>query len=145
MTMATAKRILRRSLACVLLAGAAPLAAADDTDGTWAAAEMSPADLRAQVAADASSLVILDVRTPEEFAAGYIPGASNVDLNGPDFKGEVGKLPKDGEYAVYCRSGNRSATALAQMKELGFTNAYHLAGGIGAWQAAGGEIAVATP
>ncbi|MCA0336672.1 MAG: rhodanese-like domain-containing protein [Actinobacteria bacterium] len=90
-------------------------------------------------------VTILDVRTPEEFAAGYIPGAINVDLNGPDFKGEVGKLPKDGEYAVYCRSGNRSATALAQMKELGFTNAYHLAGGIGAWQAAGGEIAVATP
>ena len=77
---------------------------------------------------------------PEEFAAGHLRGAVNIDVNGPDFKAAVGELSKDGEYALYCRSGNRSATALATMKDLGFTHAYHLGGGIGAWTAAGGEV-----
>ena len=81
-------------------------------------------------------VTILDVRTPEEFAAGYIPGAINVDLNGPDFKGEVGKLPKDGEYAVYCRSGNRSRSAADILARAGFTQLYDL-GGIMQWQMAG--------
>ena len=85
-------------------------------------------------------VTVVDVRTPEEFAAGHLRGAVNIDVNGPDFKAAVGELSKDGEYALYCRSGNRSATALATMKDLGFTHAYHLGGGIGAWTAAGGEV-----
>ena len=85
-------------------------------------------------------VTVLDVRTPEEYAAGHLRDAVNIDVNGADFAGAVGALPKDGEYAVYCRSGNRSATALATMKDLGFTHAYHLGGGIGAWVANGGEV-----
>jgi rhodanese-related sulfurtransferase len=41
---------------------------------------------------------------------------------------------------VYCRSGNRSGVAVATMAGQGFTNAYHLQGGITAWQQAGGEV-----
>lgn len=83
---------------------------------------------------------ILDVRTPAEFASGHLPGAVNIDVNGSGFDKAISALPADGEYAVYCRSGNRSATALARMKDLGRGTAYHLGGGIGAWVANGGKV-----
>ncbi len=83
--------------------------------------------------------VVLDVRTPAEFAAGHLAGAVNLDVNGADFRTKVGALARDVPYAVYCRSGNRSGTALAMMRQLGFTSTYHLGGGIQAWIAAGGR------
>ena len=81
-------------------------------------------------------VTVLDVRTPAEFAGGHLEGAQPADING-DFEQAVAALDRSAPYAVYCRSGNRSATAVAVMKDLGFTNAWHLDGGIGAWQAAG--------
>ncbi|AQP46153.1 hypothetical protein RPIT_12440 [Tessaracoccus flavus] len=83
--------------------------------------------------------VILDVRTPEEFAAGHIPGAINLDVQSPTFADDVASLDNAVPYAVYCRSGNRSQVALDIMTERGF-EAFHLAGGIGAWQSAGYDI-----
>ena len=82
-------------------------------------------------------VVILDVRTPEEFADGHLEGTVNIDALTTDFQAQLDKLDRDVVYAVYCRSGNRSDAALHQMAELGFTSAHHLAGGIGAWQQAG--------
>ncbi|MBM6405343.1 rhodanese-like domain-containing protein [Phycicoccus sp. CSK15P-2] len=84
---------------------------------------------------------LLDVRTPEEFAQGHLPGAVNIDLQSPTFGAEVSQLPADGVYAVYCRSGNRSAVAVAQMTAAGYPNAYDLAGGFVDWRQAGGEVA----
>lgn len=83
---------------------------------------------------------LVDVRTPEEFAAGHLPGAVNIDLQDPGFAEQVATLDPQGAYAVYCRSGNRSAVAVEQMTGLGFTNAYDLAGGFVDWQEAGGEV-----
>ncbi|HSK27130.1 MAG TPA: rhodanese-like domain-containing protein [Jiangellales bacterium] len=85
-------------------------------------------------------VTVLDVRTPEEFAAGHLPDAVNVDLAGPDFDAEVAELPTADTYLVYCRSGNRSAVAAARMAALGFTSLYDVQGGIQDWQAAGGEV-----
>ena len=84
--------------------------------------------------------VILDVRTPAEFASGHLAGAKNVDFEAAGFRDAIKALAKDVPYAVYCHSGNRSGTALALMKGLGFTQTFHLAGGIQAWSAAGGAI-----
>lgn len=83
---------------------------------------------------------ILDVRTPEEFAAGHLPGAVNIDVSAPDFADRIGALAPDAPYAVYCRSGNRSAAAVEQMTAAGFTQAFDLGGGIIDWQEAGGEV-----
>jgi phage shock protein E len=83
---------------------------------------------------------ILDVRTPAEFASGHLAGARNLDIESPDFAAGLAQLPKDAPYAVYCRSGNRSGQAIAAMQALGFTQAYHLGGGIGAWTSAGGSV-----
>jgi rhodanese-related sulfurtransferase len=66
------------------------------------------------------STVIIDVRTPEEFASGHLEGAENVDLQSGAFEAEISEYALDGEYVVYCRSGNRSAQAAALMDSLGF-------------------------
>ncbi len=73
--------------------------------------------------------VIVDVRTPEEFATGHLEGAVNVDLQSGDFEGEISSLPVDGEYVVYCQSGNRSAQAVDIMTTNGFDDVVD-AGGI---------------
>lgn len=115
-------------LASVAPAVSAPANGAQLDAATFAAAMKRP------------GTVILDVRTPAEFAAGHLPGAINIDVEAASFRSTVGALAKDVPYAVYCRSGNRSATALAVMKALGFTTTFHLGGGIQAWSAAGGAV-----
>ncbi|MEO8518767.1 MAG: rhodanese-like domain-containing protein [Dermatophilaceae bacterium] len=93
----------------------------------------------------APGTVVLDVRTPAEFAAGHLPNAKNIDIEGPDFASGIAALDKKGTYAVYCRSGNRSATAMEQMTAASFTQVYDLAGGIGAWQSMGGPMTMGNP
>jgi phage shock protein E len=66
--------------------------------------------------------VIIDVRTPGEFATGHLEGAINIDVQSPDFAAQVMELDKDGEYFIYCRSGNRSGQAIAQMNQMGFSD-----------------------
>ena len=81
------------------------------------------------------SAFLLDVRTPEEFEQGFIPGATNIDIHlGQGFIDEVEKLDKDKAFFVYCRSGARSAQACAIMNQLGFEKTYNLLGGILEWE-----------
>ena len=81
--------------------------------------------------------IILDVRTSSEFHNGHIEGALNIDVNLPSFSEELEQLDRNAAYLVYCRTGNRSRTALRIMDDLGFTRAYHLANGITEWVDAG--------
>jgi rhodanese-related sulfurtransferase len=74
--------------------------------------------------------VLLDVRTPSEFAAGHMDEAINIDFESPTFTTEVGLLDKTKPYFVYCRSGNRSGQAIAIMQKEGFKNIFELQGGI---------------
>ncbi|WP_042214974.1 rhodanese-like domain-containing protein [Demequina mangrovi] len=82
-------------------------------------------------------VVVIDVRTPEEFAQGHLPDAVNIDVSGSAFDSEVATLDPEGDYAVYCRSGNRSRAAIDQMAADGVEGTVGLEGGIGAW---GGEV-----
>ncbi|MFC3414145.1 rhodanese-like domain-containing protein [Algoriphagus hitonicola] len=77
--------------------------------------------------------VILDVRTPGEFAGGKIRGARNIDLMSRDFTKQIQNLPKDKTYLVYCRSGNRSGQACEIMADMGFENCKNMSGGIMRW------------
>ena len=88
------------------------------------------------------ALTIIDVRTPEEFAAGHIEGAVNIDLEGGGFSAGIEPLDRAAAYIVYCHSGRRSAIAAATMVTAGFTQVYDL-GGIQAWQAAGLPVVTA--
>ena len=79
-----------------------------------------------------SGYIILDVRTPEEFADKHIPGAINVP-NETIGTEEISELPdKDQLILVYCRSGNRSKQASEKLAALGYTNVYEF-GGINDW------------
>ena len=80
-------------------------------------------------------LVLLDVRTPEEFAAGHLNGALNLNLNVPDFADRLNELDKTKVYLVYCKGGVRSARAMQIMQKQGFRQVYNLSGGLNKWQA----------
>jgi rhodanese-related sulfurtransferase/peroxiredoxin len=91
-------------------------------------------------AAIADGAHIVDVRTPEEFAEGSIPGAVNVDWEGGDFLNGIDILfdSSDSLY-IYCRSGRRSAAAAKALRKEGY-KVYNLLGGIEAWTKAGKNI-----
>ena len=89
------------------------------------------------VAQAPEGLVVLDVRTPDEFATGHLAGAVNLDYYASDFADDLAALDREVPYLLYCRSGNRSAEARETMRGLGFTEVYEIAGGITAWTEAG--------
>lgn len=81
--------------------------------------------------------VVLDVRTTEEYKAGHIPNATQIDvLQKEAFKAQVSGLDKNKTYLIYCRSGKRSKEAMILMKELGFTKLFDLNGGYSNWTGA---------
>ena len=66
------------------------------------------------------NVVLLDVRTPEEFATGHLTGAANLDFRSPDLAAEIQKLDPAMTYVLYCASGNRSNKTAMLMQEKGF-------------------------
>ncbi len=79
-----------------------------------------------------SNVQLVDVRTPEEFAAGHIPGAVNMDVKGADFDDKAAILEAERPVAVYCRSGARSKIAAKRLVTKGFT-VYELNNGFMNW------------
>jgi len=82
-------------------------------------------------------VVILDVRTKEEFEEGHIANAININVESDTFLSEIAKLDKSKTYAVYCRSGRRSADAVAKMSNEEFISLANLNGGVIDWANAG--------
>ena len=64
---------------------------------------------------------VIDVRTPEEFAAGHVQGATNIDVESGAFEAALAGLDKEAPFSLYCRSGRRSAIAADLMAKAGFT------------------------
>lgn len=91
------------------------------------------------VAPRLGKVLIVDVREPHEYAAGHIPGALNIPRGVLEFR--LDQYPElhdhNREIVLHCQGGGRSALATVAMQELGFKNAVNLAGGFGAWSAAG--------
>ena len=90
-----------------------------------------------QTKASEPGVVVLDVRTGGEYAAGHIANAINIDVEGMTFDGDIKSLDKDAKYAVYCQSGRRSVNAIKKLQDAGFTNLFNLKNGILDWQGAG--------
>ena len=79
---------------------------------------------------------VIDVRTPEEFDAGHLVGAVNVDVQAADFHERVQGLEKSDSYVLYCRSGSRAGAAADMMLDMGFTDVVN-AGGFDTLRTAG--------
>ncbi len=99
--------------------------------------DISQQDLQKIMAsANKTSIVLLDVRTPEEYAEGHVPGAINISHN--QIKENLNKLiaHKNDTVVVYCRSGHRAGIAKGILAENGFTKLRHLTGDMNGWYAA---------
>lgn len=100
---------MRRSLRAVAIGAALALSVAI----SGCAATVAPT-----IAIDEDTVVV-DVRTPTEYAGGHLEGAVNIDLQSTEFEAAIAELDPDDEYIVYCQSGNRSAQAAAAMVAAG--------------------------
>jgi rhodanese-related sulfurtransferase len=120
------KKVMALIASALLLAGCSSSSSAIDLSVTEFSAKVAEA-----------GVITLDVRTPGEFAEGYIEGARLIDFQSGNFENEIAALDKNATYAVYCRSGNRSGQAVKVMHDAGFHNVYNLNGGVIDWANAG--------
>ena len=85
--------------------------------------------------------ILLDVRSPEEFATNHINGAVNMNVNSSEFEDKVKLLDKSNMILVYCKSGGRSSKAFNKIQNLGYS-VYELEGGLLKWESAGFPVEV---
>ena len=131
---------LEKNTRLLILIGAVLIAASSaywfmlpgETDGEYGDVTVERA---MELIEEKPSLVILDVRTDGEFRDGHIEGATNIPVN--ELESRLGELEKGDELLVYCRTGNRSGTAVNVLKENGYSKIYHMKMGITAWITAG--------
>jgi rhodanese-related sulfurtransferase len=132
-------RALRLLLLALLALG--PIALAGCSSDTAASASSDNTQVRVVDANEARSLVaggaqVVDVRTSQEYDAGHLSGAVNVDVQAADFPERVGGLDKSATYVLYCRTGGRAGAAADMMLDMGFTDVVN-AGGFDTLAAAG--------
>lgn len=127
---------LSLSVALVACGGTATEVAPQDQAAVQTIELFSPSDASTYLSENPEA-VILDVRTPEEFAEGHLEGAVNIDFYAANFQDTLSQLDTGEDYVVYCRSGNRSGQTATMMEELGFVTVHDVDGGIAAWLDAG--------
>ncbi len=88
----------------------------------------------AQILKENPDMMILDIRTPEEFNSGHIPASINIDYKAENFESELKKLDRSKPYLMHCRSGRRSSSALEIFRKLEFDHIIHIDDGILGWK-----------
>ena len=104
-----------------------------DQDSASKISLISPEDLN-KVNKD---IILIDVRTPGEYASGHVENSVNIDFRASNFKELIGELDKNQDVYVYCKVGGRSGSAARMMEDMGFKKVYDLKGGIIAWEKEG--------
>lgn len=99
--------------------------------------------LLARMAGGDEALVVLDVRTPKEFAEGHVPGAINISHDELEARLLELEADRDRDVVVYCRSGKRAGLALDMLEKAGFKRLYHLEGDYLGWAAASRPVETA--
>lgn len=130
-------RVSRRHIGVLVLFAIAALLASCGGAGDTGLRTVEATEAAALLDEPPAGLVVLDVRTPDEFNAGHLEGAEMIDFYRPDFADRIAELERDTPYLLYCRSGNRSGSTLELMEDLGFTDVTEVDGGILAWEASG--------
>jgi len=118
-----------RTLLLAALLAALPVVAAETQ-------RISPAQLVDRIGKQDAGLVIVDVRTPEEFANGHVPGAVNIPYTHMPARLAELASASDKDIVLYCESGVRTERAIARMKANGFTRLLHLDGDMAKWREA---------
>lgn len=116
--------------------GGETIPAADEIDINALAPSI---DVQTAYAARSNPTVfMLDVREPDEYDAGHIPGITLIPMG--EIPDRLSEIPTDVPVIVTCRTGNRSGQVVDFLREQGFTNVHNMDGGIVAWQKAGYEV-----
>jgi rhodanese-related sulfurtransferase len=102
-------------------------------------ASMSQEALLERQSKDHKHLLVLDVRTPQEYAEGHVPGAVNVPYD--QLPSRLAEVPKDKDVVLYCKSGRRAGIAADVLAANGYTRLSHLEGDMNAWVEKGRPIA----
>jgi rhodanese-related sulfurtransferase len=127
-------RMVTRSIFAIALIALVATAALSEESGSAEAPSISPAELHAQRESGAAPVVI-DVRTPEEYASGHIPDAVNIPFD--QVAKRINEVDAPHGVALYCMIGPRARKGEAALLATGYENVFHLEGGLAAWQAAG--------
>ena len=106
-------------------------------------AQVTPEQLAELRARPDAPVVVLDVRTPEEFAAGHVPGAVNIPYD--QIGTRLSEIPKTDDVVLYCRSGRRAGLAAETLSAAGYTKLAHLTGDMQGWTAAGLPVEAPSP
>lgn len=109
----------------------APAPAAQPAAAKSVMAPMSQEALLEHQAKHAEHVFVLDVRSPEEFATGHVPGAVNVPYD--QIAARMSEVPKNKDVVLYCRSGRRAGIAADVLAANGYTRLSHLEGDMPAW------------
>lgn len=125
---------------------ASPSAPKESTEnqGEKVARDISDVEL-IDLMAQRSELLLIDVRTSQEWDAGHIEGACFLDFLEDDFKSRAEALPKDRPIALYCAAGGRSEDAMKLLAKAGFAELYNLRNGFYGWEDAGRTVSNADP
>ncbi len=136
------KKITNLSLALLLVIGIVSCgnSQTQEKEGAKAIAKNIDTNEFESMMSSKKDVVVLDVRTPEEVAAGVISGSTHLDIYAPNFKSTLEGMDKTKPVMVYCAVGGRSGQAMKMMKKMGFEEVYNLSGGIRAWQSEGKPV-----
>jgi rhodanese-related sulfurtransferase len=134
-------RLLLVGILVVAVVAVAVLLLLQSQGGAAPAAEavhsISPSDYQTQFMNTSAPHLLIDVRTPEEFASGHIARSINISVE--TLENRLSEIPHDQPVIVYCRSGNRSTQAAQILASAGYTDIRNL-GGINAWTEQGFPI-----
>ena len=130
--------VLLAPLAALAGEPAAKAATVPAATATAVVAPMSQEALLERQAKHDNSLFLLDVRTPQEYAEGHVPGAVNVPQE--QLASRLAEVPKDKDVVIYCRSGRRSVLAADILAANGYSRLSHLEGDMNAWVAKGRPV-----
>ncbi len=90
-------------------------------------------------------IIVLDVRTADEFKAGHISGAKNIDVMSPDFAKQIATLDKSQTYLIHCAAGGRSVRACTVPEVQQLRSLYHMKEGFKAWEKSGKPVEKTEP
>jgi rhodanese-related sulfurtransferase len=121
--------LLAVSIVMLMIAACSPASQSSAT-----VQNLSPSQYVADFSEAQTAHLLVDVRTPEEYASGHIAGSVNIPLQ--ELQSRMSEIPSNQAVVLYCRSGNRSGQAATLLRDAGYTQIYDL-GGIIEWTASG--------
>ncbi|MDP3523054.1 MAG: rhodanese-like domain-containing protein [Hoeflea sp.] len=86
---------------------------------------------------DNSAILVLDIRTPREFASGHLEGAINIDYYAKDFAARIRALDPERSYVMYCQAGGRSHALMRAFSQSPFRDVMHIPAGFSGWRRQG--------